>query len=156
MRRKDLEITDLNEKLSILAQCKVCRLGITLNDEPYIVPMNFGYTFAENILTLYFHCAEEGKKIDILQANNKACFEVDCDHALVQADSACGYSFHYACLIGFGNCFFIDNKEEKIYALNALMRHQTNEDRDFTFSDKDIEQVTIFKLVASEFTGKRH
>jgi len=156
MRRKEREITDINEKLALLDKCKVGRLGVSLHDEPYIIPLNFGYSFANNTLTLYFHSAIEGKKIDILRANPKACFEIDTNHELIESNNACGYSFHYASLICFGNINFITEKEEKIFALNALMRHQTGQDRDFTFSDADIEAVLTYKFTVSEFTGKHN
>ena len=156
MRRKDREITQIDEKLALLKKCKVCRIGLSLHDEPYIVPLNFGYSFADNILTLYFHSAVEGKKIDILRANPKVCFEIDADHKLIPSNgTACGYSFYYSSLIGFGNISFIENREEKIFALNALMQHQTGEDKIFNFSDAEINKVLIYKLSVTEFTGKR-
>jgi len=156
MRRKEREITDLSEKLAVLKKCKVCRLGLSLHDEPYIIPLNFGYSFADNVLTLYFHSAAEGKKIDVLRANPRACFEIDTDHKLVESDIACGYSFRYASLIGSGRVTFVTGTEEKCRALNALMQHQTGTDRTFTFSDAEIERVLVYKLTVSEFSGKRY
>jgi len=156
MRRKEREISDLNEKLDVLKKCKVCRVGLSLHDEPYIIPLNFGYSFADNTLELYFHSAAEGKKIDMLRANPLACFEVDTDHELIEADTACGYSFRYASLIGSGRVTFITDTEEKRRALTALMQHQTGTDRNFTFSDAEIERVLVYKLTVSEFWGKRY
>jgi nitroimidazol reductase NimA-like FMN-containing flavoprotein (pyridoxamine 5'-phosphate oxidase superfamily) len=156
VRRKEREITEINEKLALLKICKVCRLGLSVRDEPYVIPLNFGYTWTDNKLTLYFHSSTEGKKIEMLHANSKACFEIDTDHELVQADTACGYTFRYASLIGFGTIAFINTKEEKLHALNALMRHQTDEDKIFTFTDDEIEKVLVYKLLVSEFTGKKY
>ncbi|GBU25577.1 hypothetical protein R83H12_02227 [Fibrobacteria bacterium R8-3-H12] len=42
MRRKDKEIIGINEKLEIIAKCKICRLGLSENNYPYIVPLNYG------------------------------------------------------------------------------------------------------------------
>jgi len=156
MRRSDREITDTEEKLAILDKCKVCRLGLSVNNDLYIVPLNFGYTFANNALTLYFHSAQEGKKIDMLRANPHVCFELDTGHDLVHGDTACTYSFRYASLIGSGRVSFIDSREEKVYALNALMRHQTGQNRDLAFNDADLDQVLVYKLVVSEMSGKQH
>ena len=156
MRRSDREVANPGEILRILEKCDVVRLGINAPGHPYIVPMNFGYTFAENALTLYFHCAAEGKKIDILHANPRACFEIDADHSLITADTACKYGFRYASVIGSGSVCFIEDIEEKRCGLNVLMRHQTGTDRDFYFSDDDAEQVLVFKLNVTEFTGKKH
>jgi nitroimidazol reductase NimA-like FMN-containing flavoprotein (pyridoxamine 5'-phosphate oxidase superfamily) len=82
MRRKDKEIADINEKMSIIEECKFCRLGLSENNYPYVIPINYGYTYENETLTLYFHGAIEGKKIDIIQKNNNACFEIDCDTKL--------------------------------------------------------------------------
>lgn len=156
IRRKDREIADLNEILDLLKQCKVCRLALCMNNKPYIVPLNYGYTYADNKLTLYFHSALVGRKIDMLRANPRVCFETDTGHELVRGETACTYSFRYASVIGSGCILFIDDKDEKISALNILMRRQSGEDRDFIFNDADIEKVLVYKLIVEEFTGKRH
>ena len=66
MRRKDREITDFHKMIEILNACDCCRIGLVDENEAYIVPMNFGYEVVDNSLTLYFHCAKEGKKLDAL------------------------------------------------------------------------------------------
>ncbi len=58
MRRDDREITDLLEIESILYHAIVCRIGLTDGNEPYVVPVSFGYEEG----TIYFHSAPEGKK----------------------------------------------------------------------------------------------
>ena len=155
MRRKDREITGIDELLAIIDQCKVCRLGMSDNDQPYIFPLNFGYTFADNALTLYFHSAHEGKKIGILKKNSRACFEIDCDHALVEGETACSYGFTFSSIIGFGTVEFITNTEEKISGLNILMKHQTGKDTKFTFGEKELNAVCVCKMKVAEFTGKK-
>ena len=42
MRRKDREITDFDEIVSIIKRCDVCRLALNDEEFPYIVPLNFG------------------------------------------------------------------------------------------------------------------
>ena len=65
MRRKDREITGRENIEPILQACKVCRVAMTGTDGwPYVIPMNFGYTWDEDGLTLYFHGGVKGKKID--------------------------------------------------------------------------------------------
>ena len=78
MRRKEKEIKDRKEIISILQKAKICRIGLSENNKPYIVPMNFGYKEG----CLYFHCANEGRKIGIIKKNNNVCFEIDTDHKI--------------------------------------------------------------------------
>ena len=61
MRRNDREITDSREILSIVNECKVIRLAM-LDEQglPLIIPLNFGYRFADGVFTFYCHSAREG------------------------------------------------------------------------------------------------
>ncbi|MDR0452634.1 MAG: pyridoxamine 5'-phosphate oxidase family protein [Treponema sp.] len=155
MRRKDREITDTEELLAIIRANKVCRLGMADGSQPYVVPLNYGFEFDTGGLVLYFHGAGEGKKIDILKKNSRVCFEIDGEHGLSEGKNACEYGFYFASVIGFGNACFIDSEAEKARALAALMRHQTGEDRAFAFSPAQLSAVTVFKVTALSFTGKR-
>ena len=80
MRRKDREVADLEGQLAILEQCPVCRVAINdpASGVPYLVPLNFGMAAGPQSLTLYFHCAPVGTKLDLLRADPNVSFEADC------------------------------------------------------------------------------
>ncbi len=80
MRRREREIRDQAGIQEILEKGLVCRLGLYDGQYPYVVPMNFGYRDGR----IYFHCAAEGRKIDILQKNDRVCIEVDIDSRLAR------------------------------------------------------------------------
>lgn len=42
MRRKDREITDFAAMLAIVRDCDCCRLGISAEGAPYILPQSVG------------------------------------------------------------------------------------------------------------------
>ncbi|MDR1832517.1 MAG: pyridoxamine 5'-phosphate oxidase family protein [Fusobacteriaceae bacterium] len=155
MRRSDRAVTEIADLLAILDQCKVCRLAMTDGEAPYLVPLNYGYTWSEGLLTLYFHSARAGRKIDILKKTGVACFEVDCEHGLVEGDAACDYGFTFASVIGVGDVVFLEEKADKIYALNQLMRCQTGVDREYTYHDAHLANTAVYKLVVRDFSGKR-
>ena len=155
MRRKEREIVDITEKLALIGNCTVCRLGLCRDEQPYIVPLNYGYAFENDILTLYFHGAREGKKIDMIKRNNRACFEIDCEHELLEAETACAYSFAFASVTGFGRIEFIEDIEEKIRALNIFMARQTGKAMEHSYPKAMLNAVCVYKLVVEEFTGKR-
>jgi len=155
MRRKDREITDIDEKLKIIAKCKFCRLGLSENNIPYIVPLNYGFSHDDGKLNLYFHSAKEGKKLDIIQKNNKACFEIDCDTKLIEGELPCDYGYEFTSIIGFGKIILLDTKEEKINGLNYLMKHQTGKDIKYNYNDDDLKNVIVYKMLVEEFTGKQ-
>lgn len=153
MRRADKQITDLNEIFKIIEECKVCRLGLSFENFPYIVPMNFGYENINDKIILYFHCAKDGKKIDIIKKNPSVCFEMDTKYKLVEGDKACGYGFKYKSIIGFGTAEFIVITEEKKKALNIIMKKYTNKNN-YNFDDKILNLTTVFKIESSDYTAK--
>lgn len=155
MRRKDREITYIEKLRSIIDGCDVCRLAMIDNGIPYIVPLNFGYKICDGELFLYFHCANEGRKLDILKRNPYVCFEMDCQHRLIEGEIACDYGFSYQSIIGNGTAEFIKDFEEKKSALTQIMRKYSNEES-FHFSDNSVKNVTVFCVKSQSFTGKEH
>ncbi len=154
MRRKDKEVTGIQELIGIIDQCKICRIAMVDGAGLYIVPMNFGYAYDGNQLVLYFHCAKEGRKIDAMKQNPMVCFEMDCEHRLIEGDNACSFAYSFKSVIGSGRAELVDDSEEKKTALSLLMKHQTG--REFSFDDKMAASVTVFKIIAQEFAGKYH
>ena len=154
MRRKEREVTGQAELLEIIRRCKVCRIGMRDEDGIYVLPMNFGYRFSEGKLTLYFHCAREGRKVEALRRDPEVGFEMDCAHRLITAGTACGYGYGYQSIVGGGKVVFLEQSDEKKEALRALMLHQTG--KEFAFTAQQTEAVCVFRLDAEQFTGKKH
>jgi uncharacterized protein len=152
MRRKDREITDIDEILKIIDQCQVCRVAMIDNGKPYIVPLNFGYYCKDGALELYFHSALQGRKIEVLRSSPRVCFEMDCSHHLVVAEAACSYSFRYESVIGEGTVALIEDAAEKAAALTCIMRHMAK--REFEFSEKETRTVAILKLSVDSVSAK--
>ncbi|MEG0378362.1 MAG: pyridoxamine 5'-phosphate oxidase family protein, partial [Eubacterium sp.] len=137
----------------ILKTCDTCRLAFNTGGAPYIVPLNFGYSFEQDELILYFHCANEGQKLSLLAKNDQVGFEMDCDHALIGGSAGCHYTFNYSSIIGFGNLEIIQDTEERKQGLMRLMAHYTDKE-DWIFDKKVLAMTTILKLKAAHFTGK--
>lgn len=155
MRRKEREITKSSEIIKILDACKIVRIAMIDNDRPYLVPLNYGYRFNEGELTLTFHSAKAGRKIDILMSNPHVCFEMDCDHALIEGNVACDFGFAFSSIIGTGEVTFLRDPTEKREALLALMKTQTGRD-DFSFSEKHVDVVAVFQIVTRDFSAKHN
>ena len=119
MRRNEREIKDIVLIEEIIRKSQVCRLALSEDDRPYIVPLCFGYK--DN--TLYFHTAREGKKLNMLKENNNVCFEIDTDHELIKGKKACSCSMKYRSVIGFGKAKLIEEIELKRRALNIIMQN---------------------------------
>jgi len=157
MRRADRKIKDQDKIKNILDSAAVARIAINDEKYPYIVPMNYGCDFDGAHLTLYFHCALEGTRIDLLKKNNFVSFEIDIDEGLIRlGDTACSYSFLYASIVGFGQTFFIDDPKEKAQALSKIVSHldKSAQHKDFAYDDDALNRVCVFKIEADSFTAK--
>ncbi len=152
MRRSDREIKDFGEIVEVMEQCDVCRLALNDEEYPYIVPLNFGMTVENDVVTLYFHSALNGKKLDLIRRDNHACFEMDCDRILFTEDKIGNCTMSYKSVIGRGTIEFVPD-EEKFDALKILMAHYRKED--FPFNEKVVPKTAVFKLTVSEITGKK-
>lgn len=155
MRRKDREVTDAAEILDIISRCEECRLALSVDNLPYIVPLNFGYTFEDGRLTLYFHSANEGRKLDMLRENPNACVQMDCSLRVIIGDTPGKYTMQYESVVCFGELLICTHSDEKRDGLLALIRQYAPE-HDYTVTERDLREVTVFKLNVSSFTGKRH
>ena len=102
MRRKDREITDFNEIIDIIKKCDVCRIALNDDEYPYVVPLNFGLDVQGNQVFFYFHAAMEGKKLDLIAKDNRATFEMDCDHNFILYEERMSCTMGYASVIGHG------------------------------------------------------
>src|SRR3972149_2288018 len=99
MRRKDSEIIERGLIDQTIRKSVVCRLGLAKDNVPYIVPVSFGYDGE----AIYFHSAQQGRKIDFITANNRVCFEFEgAVHLLADESSPCNWTFSYQSVIGNG------------------------------------------------------
>ena len=153
MRRQEKAISDWTGRKLILDACKVCRIAMVDKGIPYVVPMNFGYTFNEGQLTLYFHSALEGRKIDAMRHTSHVAFEMDIPHGVTGSGDACEYSFAYASLTGEGDVHFIEGRQEKRQAFEHIMRQMTGQ-TGFTYSDAALDRVGVFYIIATSVSAK--
>jgi nitroimidazol reductase NimA-like FMN-containing flavoprotein (pyridoxamine 5'-phosphate oxidase superfamily) len=152
MTRREQQVTDINEIIEILEKSKVVHVGMIDGDEPYVVPMNYGYVLENDKLTIYLHGARRGRKIDAIKANPKVFYEMCCDITPFEGEVACKYGISYYSLMAKGTAEIIEDVEEKKQALSALMKTQTK--KDFEFNDRLTEVVSIIRIDVKEYTAK--
>ena len=152
MRRKDREITDINEILELVAKTDVLHLGLFDGDYPYIVPLHYGYEYADGTLTFYMHGAKEGHKLDLINANPNVCVELENDVELIPGDVACAYGSSYYSIMGRGTASIVTDEEEKIKGLKLLMENQTG--RAFDIDARMAAAVAVIKVELDSFTAK--
>ena len=153
MRRKDREITRIEEILDIIGKAKYLHLGLFDGEYPYVVPLHYGYEYADGKLVFYCHGAGEGHKLDLIRKDPHVCVELECEVELLSAgEEACRYGAAYASVIGRGTAETVVDAREKIHGLSLLMKNQTG--RDFVFTEQMAALVTVIRISVPDFTAK--
>ena len=152
LTKRERQVTDPEQICHILDTGKVLHLGLAVNDEPYVVPMNYGYTMEDGKLTLYLHSALQGKKLDMMRANPNVFFEIDCDLMPFEGRVPCQYGLVYSSVMGRGTARIVEDVEEKKQAMTVLMKTQTG--KDFTFENRLVSIVAVVRIDVEEYTAK--
>ena len=152
MTKRERQITDEKQIMKILDTGKVLHLGLAVNDEPYVVPMNYGYTVEDGKLIMYLHSAVRGKKLDMIRANPKVFFEVDCDLVPFEGVLPCQHGLSYSSVMGRGTATIVEDTQEKMKAMTILMKTQT--EKDFEFTEKLVSIVAVIRIDVAEYTAK--
>ena len=153
MTKRERQVTDENQIRSILDTAKVLHLGLAVDDEPYVVPMNYGYTMEDGKLVLYLHSALRGKKLDMIRCHCKVFFEMDCDLDPFEGEKPCQYGLAYSSVMGRGTAVIVEDVEEKKKAMSVLMKTQTG--KDFSFEDRLVSIVSVIRIDVLEYTAKK-
>ena len=153
MTRRERQVTDEVQIRRILDTAKVLHLGLSVNDEPYVVPMNYGCAWEDGKLVLYLHSAQRGKKLDMLRANPRVFFELDCDRIPFEGQLPCQYGMVYSSVMGRGEARIVEDVEEKKRAMSILMKTQTG--KDFSFEDRLVSMVAVIRVDVAEYTAKQ-
>ena len=149
VRRAEKKITDNASIEAILKSTTVCRVAFSDKNIPYIVPLHHGYK--DN--RLYFHSSDQGRKMQMLQQNNRVCFEVDSGGEVIASDKACNWTSRYRSVIGYGTAVIVEDPDEKREALDLIMSHHSKDS--FEYDDKAVAGVTIFRIDIESMTGKQ-
>jgi len=152
MTKREFKITDSEQIARILDTGKMLHLGLAVDNEPYVVPMNYGYALEDGRLVLYLHSALKGKKLDMIRANSRVFFTIDCDRQPFEGVKPCQYGLAYSSVMGRGEAAIVEDVEEKKKAMSILMKTQTG--KDFSFDDRLVSIVAVIRIDVAEYTAK--
>ena len=152
MTKRERQITDEAQIEKILDTAKVLHLGLAVDNEPYVVPMNYGYTKKDGKLVLYLHSAVRGKKLDMIRANPRVFFELDCDLMPFEGEKPCQYGLAYSSVMGRGTARIVEDVQEKMEAMTVLMKTQSG--KDFSFDERLVSIVAVIRIDVEEYTAK--
>lgn len=151
MRRKDKEIVDGATMRKILKSTQYVTIAMCKDDQPYLVSLSHGYHEERNCI--YFHCAEEGKKIDYLKVNSGVWGQAVIDRGYSQGE--CNHL--YASVMFFGKVTFLEDRDEKWNALALMTRHLDGDPERLIAARKpeSLENTIIGRIDIEHMTGKK-
>ena len=150
MRRKEKEIKDKSHIEEIIQSGEVCRIAISGEEFPYIVPVNYGYE--DNCL--YFHSACEGQKMEMLIKNPNVCIQIDTNISIEETEVPCNWSTNYKSVIAYGKASILNDMTEKKIALGIIVKHY-KKDFEESYQFSGLEKLCIVKIALSSLSGKQ-
>jgi nitroimidazol reductase NimA-like FMN-containing flavoprotein (pyridoxamine 5'-phosphate oxidase superfamily) len=153
IRRIEREIKDENELRSILKNGRYATIGLSKEDEPYVVTLSYGYDPSEN--ALFFHCAKEGQKMDFLRSNPRVCATIieddgfdsgSCDHA-------------YRSVVLRGTMHIINDRIEIDRGIRLMIEQQDKKNAAHFYEklkpgNKSYDNLQLLKMTVDSMTGK--
>ncbi|MBI5523114.1 MAG: pyridoxamine 5'-phosphate oxidase family protein [Desulfarculus sp.] len=151
MRRANRQITDPAQLEDILRRGRVLRLAMCHGDQPYLLPLNYGYAQGR----VYLHTGRQGLKLEYLRANPRVCFEVSVDVELVPAQEACAWNCHYQCVLGFGRAVEVTDEAERRLGLLAITSQYAGPGP-HALKEESLARACLLRIDIEEMSGKQN
>jgi len=144
--------TDFGMACAIVDEAKICHVGFTLEEQPYVIPMSV----ARDGRRLLLHGSRVSRIMQKLAGGLPCCVTVTHLDGMVLARSAFNSSMNYRSLMVFGQAREVTVFEEKKRGLDALVDHlvpgRTTEIRQST--QKELDATMLLALPIETFSIK--
>jgi nitroimidazol reductase NimA-like FMN-containing flavoprotein (pyridoxamine 5'-phosphate oxidase superfamily) len=111
--------TDFDLACRIIDEARLCHVGFTLEEQPYVIPMALGRDGRKLLL----HGSAVSRLVKNLAGGLPCCVTVTHLDGMVLARSAFHSSMNYRSLMVFGNAVEVTDPEEKARGLDRLVDH---------------------------------
>ena len=125
----------------MLSATRYGRLGLSLNNAPYVVPMSFVYRGGK----IYLHSRGKGKKVLYATKNPRVCFQID--HLEKN---------RWSSVIAFGTAKLSDDVEAKKRMFDSFTGKDMQGHGGKQFSREELEkmEMTVWEIEIEELTGR--
>jgi nitroimidazol reductase NimA-like FMN-containing flavoprotein (pyridoxamine 5'-phosphate oxidase superfamily) len=153
LRRAEKALDDPAEIEQVLESIRIMTVACCLRNEPYLFTVDFAWDPQRR--ELWFHCATEGRKINILQANSRVCVTVLEDRGYIHGE--CDHA--YRSLILEGNAHVVEDLSEKRRGLELLARKHEQDPEAvlsrFAGNDEAVRKVGMMRISVESISGKQ-
>lgn len=156
MRRANREVTDPADLAGIIGRAHVLHVGFSDAEGLAVVPMNYGFEWAEGrgLPTFWLHSAGEGRKADAWASSPEVALELDVEGGVITGDYSCAYSYAYESIMAWGRIRPVTDAAEKLRGLTQVMAHMAP-DAPVSFSDEAVARVAVWCIDVERISGKR-
>lgn len=135
---------------AVIKACKTCYLAMSVNDKPYVLPMNF----ALDGETVILHSAQEGRLWESILKNPQVSINWTLGEQLAWQDVrvGCSYRVKSKSVLVEGSVEIVEDYDEKYRCLQVLMNQYS--DREFKFGKPSVKNVGVIKVHIEEITAK--
>jgi nitroimidazol reductase NimA-like FMN-containing flavoprotein (pyridoxamine 5'-phosphate oxidase superfamily) len=146
MRRQDRKLQK-NEAIKIIESSEYGVLSLCSNDTPYGVPLN-PVLYKD---TLYFHCAKQGFKIDIINDNPYGHFVFVSKYKVLKEK----FTTLYDSAMVHGSLRYVDDPDERMLAYKLLLnRYVDNTEFDKKHVEKCDKSTTLIAMDINDMSAK--
>lgn len=143
-----------------LRQARTGYLGLTDEEIPYVVPLNFIWMNE----ALYFHGAAQGRKIDLIHANPNCCFTISEEYGTMVSPIPAKTDTAYMSVMLFGVLETVTDLKEATTAMQAMLDKYVPGYYDKSLSQSHVERyrsslgshTVVFKLTPRIRTAKEN
>ena len=156
MRRANREVTDPADLAGIIGRAHVLHVGFSDAEGLAVVPMNYGFEWAEGrgLPTFWLHSAGEGRKADAWASSPEVTLELDVEGGVITGDYSCAYSYAFESVMAWGRIRPVTDAAEKLRGLTQVMAHMAP-GAPVTFSDEVVARVAVWRIDVERISGKR-
>lgn len=150
-RKPKKAIQDAQEIERILDRGQVLYLAMSKDDQPYVLPFNYGRQGGR----IYLHTGRQGFKHQFLAANPRVSFAVAVDVELVPGQEACAWDCRYQSVVGVGRARVVEDPAERELGLRAVTAHYAGPGEQH-FRPASLERACVVCVEIDALTGKRN
>ncbi|MFA6865241.1 MAG: pyridoxamine 5'-phosphate oxidase family protein [Sphaerochaetaceae bacterium] len=149
--RKIKKQLEEKEAYELLKECQIVTISMYDEEEkePYAVMVN--PIVIDH--TIYIHCANEGRKIDVLKKKSSVCITALVKSSIVERK----YTTAYESIVMYSHSQFIENDEEKERILYELCKQYTPNNKIESTKkliDAELNNTTIIKFDIESISAK--
>jgi uncharacterized protein len=151
LRRIERDMPDREDQLAVLRGQKYLSLAMALDNEPYLVSLNYAYDEEKNCF--YIHSAPDGRKLDFMRANPRVWGMVIEDNGYITGQ--CAHA--YRSIMFRADAEFLDDIEDKRRALSLMIDHADPDPEPLKkrlVTSADLQDVVVIRLAVDWMGGK--